>query len=68
MKIASGFMQGTLSRIIQKWIFKKLGITIGLKFESPLSLRCDEEKVTLHLDVMVNMPKDELSKILKELV
>lgn len=68
MKIASGFMQGTLIRIIRKWLFKKLGIEIGLKFDDAISVKFDGEKATLHVSVTADMSKDDLSKLLKDLV
>ncbi len=68
MKIASGFMQGTLSRIIRKLILKKLGIELDLKFEDPISVRFDGEKALLHLNVTASLSKEDLSKLLKDFV
>lgn len=68
MKIASGFMQGTLSRIIRKLVLKKLGIEPNLKFEDPISVKFDGEKATVHLNVTASLSKEDLSKLLKDLV
>lgn len=67
MKIASGFVQGVIVRIVRKLVFKKLGIEPDLKFEDPVSVRFDGEKATLHLNVTAGLSKEDLSKLLKDL-
>ena len=68
MKIASGFMQGMLTRIVKKLVSKKLGVEPDLKFDDPISIRFDGQQAVAHLNVTVSLSKDDLSKLLKDLV
>ncbi len=68
MKIASGFMQGLLTKIIGKVVAKKFGIGLNLKFDDPISVKFDGEQATVHLNVTANLSKEDLSKLLKDLV
>ena len=68
MKIASGFMQGTIARIVRKLVFKKLGVEPNFKFEDPAIVRFDGEKFIVHLNATVTLSKEDLSKLLKDLV
>lgn len=68
MKIASGFTQGLLAKIIGKVVAKKLGIGLNLKFDDPISVKFDGERAAVHLNVTANLSKEDLSKLLKDLV
>lgn len=68
MKIASGFMQNLIVKIINKVVSKKLGVNLGLRFNDPLSVKFDGEQATVHLNVTANLSKEDLSKLLKDLV
>lgn len=68
MVIASSFMQNTITRILTKIVAKKLGINLSLlKFDDPVSLRFDGEEATVHVSVTAKLPKEDLSKLLKDI-
>lgn len=68
LKIGSGFMQGILIRIIAKEVSKKLGVKLNLNFNDPLSVTFDGENVLVHLNLNAKMSKEDLNKLVKDLV
>lgn len=63
----SGWMKALISKAIGLGITKKAGINAGLKIND-LMINDAEEGVKLHLDIDVTMSKEELEKLLKDLV
>lgn len=68
MKIQTNYMLGTIEAIIQKIIRKKLGYNVILDFDKPIEASFDETGLNLNLAISVNVPKDDISKIIKDLV
>lgn len=68
LKIGSGFIQGILTRIIIKAVAKKLGVKLNLNFNDPLSVTFDGENALVHLNLNAKMSKEDLNKLVKDLV
>ena len=63
----SGWMKAIIGKAIGLGITKKAGINAGLKIND-LKISDDESGVKLHLDLDVSMSKEELGKVLKNLM
>lgn len=68
VKIQTGFVQGIITKIIRKIVAKKLGVDLGIMFNEPISVKFDGENANVHLNVSAALSKDDLSKLLKDLV
>lgn len=68
MRIASEFMQGIIAKVVSKIMTKKLGVGLNLKFNDPIFVKFDGDQAIVNLNVMAKMSKDDLSKLLKDLV
>ena len=63
----TGWMKALISKAITFGVTKKAGIKANLGIND-LEIADDEEGVTLHLDVTVKMSKEELERIIKDLM
>lgn len=63
----TGWMKGLISKAITFGVTKKAGIKADLGIND-LAIEDDENGVTLHLDVTVKMSKEELERVLKNLM
>lgn len=63
----TGWMKNLISKAITFGVTKKAGIKADLGIND-LAIVDDEEGVTLHLDMTVKMSKEELERIVKDLM
>lgn len=63
----TGWMKSLISKAITFGVTKKAGIKANLGIND-LEIADDEEGVTLHLDVTVKMSKEELERIIRDLM
>lgn len=68
VKIQSGFVQGIITKLVRKIVAKKLGVDLGIVFNEPISIKFDGENANVRLNVSAALSKDDLSKLLKDLV
>lgn len=68
VKIQTGFVQGIITKLIRKIVAKKLGVDLGIMFNEPISVKFDGENANVRLSVTAALSKDDLSKLLKDLV
>lgn len=68
MIIETGFVQSILARIVTKAVSKKLGVNLSLNFNDPISVQFDGEQALVHLNVNAKMSKEDLGKLVKDLV
>lgn len=67
MKITSGFTRGIVSKLISKSLSKKLGYDINVQVNG-LEATVVDGKTSVHLDADFEIGKDELTKILKNIL
>ena len=68
VNIRSGFLQGIIVKIIKKVVKQKTGYNPELRFNDPIQVIFDGDKVKIHLNLDAELGKDDLQKILKDLV
>jgi len=68
MRIETGFMQGILARIVTKAMSKKIGVNLNLNFNDPISVQFDGEQAVIHLNVNAKLSKQDLARLVKDLV
>jgi len=68
MIIETGFVQSILARVVKKAVSKKIGVNLDLNFNDPISVQFDGEQVLVHLNVNAKMSKEDLGKLVKDLV
>ena len=68
VKIETGFMQGILSKIIAKAVSKKLGVNLNLKFINPIEVKFDGNQAVVNLNINAKLSKEDLAKLVKDLV
>lgn len=68
MRIETGFMQGILARIVTKAMSKKIGVNLNLNFNDPISVKFDGEQAVIHLNVNAELSKQDLARLVKDLV
>ncbi len=66
MKIESKFTTGIVSKIVEKAVRKKLGYDVDIVLNGFRTTVLDD-KTHIHLDVDLELGKDELSKLLKSI-
>lgn len=66
MKITSTFTRGIVSRLITKTLCKKLGYDIGIQVND-LQATVIDGRTRVHLDADIDIEKEELMKILKNI-
>ena len=68
MIIRTNFMQTIIAKIIRKVIKQKTGCNAELKFNDPIQVSFDDDKVKLHISAELSLDKEDLQKLLKDLV
>ena len=68
MRVSTGFMQKIIANAITKAIKNKTGYTPDLKFNDPIRVVFDDEKVKLHVNLDAELTKDELSILMASLL
>ena len=68
MKVTSGFMQKIIANAIKKVIKKKLGYSPELRFNDPIRVTFDDQKVRLHVNLDAELTKEELSILVADLL
>lgn len=66
MKIESKFITGIVSKIAKKVVRDKLGYNIDIQLNS-LRTTVIDDKTHVHLDVDLELTKEELNKLLKSI-
>lgn len=66
MKIVSKFTTGIVSKIARKVVRDKLGYDVDIKLNNMRTTVIDE-KTHVHLDVDLELTKEELDKLLKHI-
>lgn len=66
MKIESKFTRGIVSKFIKKIVRDKLGYNIDVQLNKFRTTVIDE-KIHVHLDVELDLSKEELDKLLKSI-
>lgn len=66
MKIVSKFTTGIVSKIARKVVRDKLGYDVNIKLNNMRTTVIDE-KTHVHLDVDLELTKEELDKLLKHI-
>lgn len=67
MRIESKLMTGIASRFIKKMVRNKLGYDMGVHLNSLRTTVLENEKTHLHLDIDLEVTKEELQKLLKDI-
>ena len=68
MIIETGFVQSSLARVVKKAVSKIIGVNLDLNFNDPISVQFDGEQALVHLNVNAKMSKEDLGKLVKDLV
>lgn len=66
MKIESKFMTGIVSKIAKKVVRNKLGCDMDIQLNGLRTMIIDE-KTHVHLDLDIELTKEELNKLLKSI-
>ena len=67
MKIESKFMTGIVSRFIKKAVCNKLGCNMDIQLNGFRTTVLEDSKTHVHLDVDLELTKDELNKLMKNI-
>ena len=68
VNIRSGWMQSVIAKIIKKAVKQKTGYDPELRFNDPIQVIFDGDKVKVHLNIDAELRKEDLQDILKKLV
>ena len=68
MHIGSKYLQGIISKIVKSVIRKKLGVEADVQFNDPISVTFDGENANVHVNVNATLGRDDLDKLLKDLI
>lgn len=68
VNIKSNFIQGIIIKIIKKVIKQKTGLNLELGFIEPIHVIFDGDKAKIHLNIDAELGKEDLQKLLKDLV
>ena len=68
MNIRSAFLKNAIANIIQKVINQKIGCRTEITFNDPIQMTCDDDKAMVHLNVDLEMKKEDLERLLKKLL
>lgn len=68
MKIKSTFITGIISKLIRKVVKKKVGCDVNIHINELTADTNDNGKTHIHLDIDAEMDKEELMKLLKDLI
>ncbi len=67
MRIESKFMTAIVSRFVKKMVRDKLGYDVGVHLNGLRTTVLENDKTHLHLDVDLELTKEELNKLLKNI-
>lgn len=68
MKIQTRFIQSIIENVIQKELKKKFGHDIDVQFTQPITMTFDDNDLDVNVSVEAIIPKEAISKIVKELM
>lgn len=68
VNIKTGFFQGIIVKIIKKVVKQKTGYDPELKFNDPINVIFDGDRIKIHLNIDAELKKEDLQKLLKDLV
>lgn len=68
VNIGTKFMQGILIKIIKKVVKEKTGVCPELLVNDPIKMNFDGNTVRIHLNLDAELGKEDLQKLLKDLV
>lgn len=68
MNIRSRFLQDAIARIITKKISQKTDYKPELQFNDPIRMNFDGDKATVHLNIDIELKKEDLETLLKKLM
>ena len=68
INIRTGFFQTIIAKIIKRTIKQKTGFSPEFQFNDPIQVNFDGSKAKVHLNLDIELGKDDLQKILKDLV
>ena len=68
MKIQTRFIQSIIENAIHKELKKKLGCDIDVQFTQPIRVTFDDKDLNVNVSVEASIPKEVISKILKDIV
>ena len=68
MNIRTNFMQTLIAKMIKRAVRQKAGYNIDLRFNEPIQVTFDGDKANLHIGLDVELKKEDLQNLLKELV
>ena len=67
MNIRSSLLQGAIANLIEKKISQKTGWRPKIQFMDPIRVAYDGDKATAHVNVDVELKKEDLEMLLKKL-
>ena len=68
MNIRSSFLQDAVANMIEKLISKKIGYRPEIQFNDPIKMNDDGDKATVHLNMDVELKKEDLEGLINKLV
>ena len=68
INIRTGFFKAIIAKVIKRTIRQKTGYNPELWFNDPIQVNFDGNKVKVHLNLDIELGKDDLQRILKDLV
>lgn len=68
MKIQTRFIQSIIENVIQKELKKKLGYDIDVQFTQPIRVTFDDKDLNVNVSVEASIPKEAISKIIKDII
>ena len=67
MNIRSGFLQDAIANMIEKIISQKTGYRPEIQFNDPIRMNYDGDIAKLHLNIDVELKREDLETLLKKL-
>lgn len=67
MNIRSNFLQDAIANMIEKLISQKTGYRPEIQFNDPIRMNYDGDKATVHLNMDVELKREDLETLLKKL-
>ena len=66
LRLSTKFMRGIVAKLLSKAISKKIGYDVSIQLNG-LEAKGEDEQISIHADVDVNVNKDEFLKIIKSI-
>ena len=67
MNIRSNFLQDAIANMIEKLISQKTGYRPEIQFNDPIRMNYDGDKAAVHLNMDVELKREDLETLLKKL-